>query len=608
MTRIRKRSVFQRPTSRWMPWIFLLAWHSITAEVSAQPTPSFFGIGEDNIEGSVTCAWPDNLRVGFCPLLVELENLTNRDTTVRLEVRNVRARDDFRLIKKLDIEAGSAVRFELSMPVQADGASFHVKIDVGSDGITKWVEGTPSRERLSRQVLLFSNTPAEEALLLRWQQTFLAPAANASGKMGQSGRPAAAGAPLEFYSVPLEYLPTRYEAFTSVECVVLDTRGTDLSEQLLEPMLRWVRLGGNLALVGPRAIDIAEGIDSIAESMESRFQLQRWNGGMELQVGMGRLSLYEDAVLEQPEDLADLRSLFLLRSPLLPASEVSPGLFPVLAQLNELPRRSFTVILVLFVLLIGPVNFSLMKRMGKPTLILVSIPLIALVTSGGMLAYGMFIQGLDKKTASNSFTLLDQRLRRASTIEFRQLFAGLVVGPGLLPGSGTSCYPEPIGYRDRRNWNQRHDYRLDVTHGLVLSGHYLPPRTPVHQQLLREDAARQRVTLTRDGSNLNLHNSLGSTIQGLTLRDLQGQYHRLRQPLENGGEAVLNQDEVFPGSDPLMDRAAITLGVRQDLPLGSYVAQLERSPFTDSCGLQLNELQSTHTVVGILDLASEEWR
>ena len=44
------------------------------------------------------------------------------------------------------------------------------------------------------------------------------------------------------------------------------------------------------------------------------------------------------------------------------------------------------------------------------------------------------------------------------------------------------------------------------------------------------------------------------------------------------------------------------------LPAACYLARLERSPFRDSCGIEMTELVSDHRVLGIWDLQAEAWK
>jgi hypothetical protein len=262
--------------------------------------------------------------------------------------------------------------------------------------------------------------------------------------------------------------------------------------------------------------------------------------------------------------------------------------------------------LVLFALLIGPVNFILVKKLGRPSLLLVSVPAIALITSLGLVAYGVLSQGLDVKVVTRSFTLLDQRLHRASTVELRNLFAGGSPGPGMRPAEGSTCFV-----------NGMHDWRdellaIDQSDGTLLGADYLPVRRPVSHALLSDGAARGRLEVAVDGGELTITNGLGARVETLLLRAADGGYLRLLQPLEDGARARLapfsppTDAEFFSAVKAI--RAAL-LGEAEDaLPPGTYLARLEASPFTDDCGLELVTRSGEHHVLGVLEREVEAWR
>ena len=108
------------------------------------------------------------------------------------------------------------------------------------------------------------------------------------------------------------------------------------------------------------------------------------------------------------------------------------------------------MLLVAFAVLIGPVNLVFLKRIRRPALLLVTIPLLSAAASVGLLLYGIFYQGLDTKAARQSLTVLDQRSHHADTIERRKLFVGLSPGRGLRPGAATAVVPENVKGEDQR--------------------------------------------------------------------------------------------------------------------------------------------------------------
>jgi hypothetical protein len=249
-------------------------------------------------------------------------------------------------------------------------------------------------------------------------------------------------------------------------------------------------------------------------------------------------------------------------------------------------------------------------------LLLLTIPALALVCSLLLLVWGISSQGLDVKTASYTWTVLDQREHRAATVEKRTLFAGLPRAAGLRPSAGTSCYdvsgPDgPGGPEQRRGApppGTGGAVRVDETDGLLLAGRFLPARREITQVILSERAARGRLEVRREGDAFVVHNGLEEPLADLVLRDARGDYHVRREELAPGASAQL-------AAEP--ERAASELAERQLLrqagelwPLvpATWTARLARNAFGDDCGLETRETFGRHFVLGVLDLEDEAWR
>jgi hypothetical protein len=261
--------------------------------------------------------------------------------------------------------------------------------------------------------------------------------------------------------------------------------------------------------------------------------------------------------------------------------------------------KAFMALLFLFSLVIGPVNRIVLKRMGRPNLQLVTIPAIALAFSGALLAYGIFHQGVDIKTASHTLSVLDQRTHRVSTVENRAIFVGLSPGRGLRPESGTAVFPVDLDDRSER-------YAVDFDEGLLLKGTYLPVRDPRRQLILSERAARGRLAVELAEGELRVRNAFDVTIEELYVRDDAGVWFQSDGFLEPGDDDVLEEYEGV-GELPGAFGHALSMLDGRRLPPSSFLAIVSASSFADDCTLELNELAGRHAVVGILPRNAEDW-
>lgn len=105
------------------------------------------------------------------------------------------------------------------------------------------------------------------------------------------------------------------------------------------------------------------------------------------------------------------------------------------------PVVSFQVLITLFVLVIGPLNYWILKRLGRLHLMVVTVPTAALLITGALLAYGLFSDGLATRLRTQSITLLDQRSNQATTWSRMSYYAAFAPRNGLTFSDQTAVYP-----------------------------------------------------------------------------------------------------------------------------------------------------------------------
>ncbi len=125
------------------------------------------------------------------------------------------------------------------------------------------------------------------------------------------------------------------------------------------------------------------------------------------------------------------------------------------------PVTEFQVLITLFVLAIGPLNYYLLRRWQKLNLIMITVPVSALAVTGTLLLYALVADGLGVRTRARSFTEIDQRRGEAVCWARLSYYAGLRPSQGLaVPnrhgrlsdrprGSRQPVWPQPPSPRDR---------------------------------------------------------------------------------------------------------------------------------------------------------------
>jgi hypothetical protein len=571
----------------------------------------------DNVSIVVRTPWPNMLSRGAQPLLFEVQNANPEPRHVRLVLGNGFGVRTDHIEKELDVGGGARVSIELFAPVQAQYSSdYYLQAYAGGESVTVPGVGCAEQPNSSvRNVLVLSQEQFDASLRGHWQDALSSDARprvttepTSAHRMagitfpGRSSSPGPPPDPVAVTQVLFRDLPACYESYTSIDGVVIDSKAGLPSADALAAIASWTRLGGRLAIFGPDAMRLVMSSSELAPWVQERFRV-RVDVGVETYVCAQGLLLVgaSSGVLQEPAQVRALNHAMEAAPDWIPKEGATRGTgAPIRLPGLELPYRALTLILLLFAVVIGPINFYLVRKTGKPVLLLVTVPAIALLFSIGLFAYGALAQGLDVRASSATFALLDQRSHRSSAAEVRLFFAGLSAGDGLVPGPGASTWPEAV-FSDRR---ASHSYAIDFNRGTLLSGDYLPVRTPVRQTFLVDRPCRLRVDLRREGGNLVAENGLGVTILSLVFRDADGHLHTLQHPILPGARGGLADapDSAAERGQPEIVADQVEGGFGR-LPPGTYLATLSDAPFSDRCGVEVRDAGSVHSVIGIVDLA-----
>jgi len=310
------------------------------------------------------------------------------------------------------------------------------------------------------------------------------------------------------------------------------------------------------------------------------------------------------------------------------------------------PVTEFCVLISLFVLGIGPLNYWLLRRWGRQYLLVVTIPFSATVVTLALFAYAMVADGLGTRVRVRSVTQIDQRRGQAVCWSRLSYYAGLAPGRGL-------TFPEdiavlPLDRVPRTDYGSKALRReLIWQDGQWLASGWLHSRTPAQLLTVRSrptDLALEVVPSPDDPKKLQASNWLGTRIQHLAVRAADGTDYwaedvdpdetvtlkpmqqadrdrwvkscKSHEPELPPGLDSRYQDSLFGLSyryrywrhddsldDPrqaagLLERtlAATTSTLR--LERGSYAAIVDRSPEVDLGVLSANEEASLHVIVG----------
>ena len=278
------------------------------------------------------------------------------------------------------------------------------------------------------------------------------------------------------------------------------------------------------------------------------------------------------------------------------------------------PVGSFLVLITLFAIVVGPVNYFVLRRAKRLHAMLVTVPLGAAIATLGLVVYVILWDGLGVQASVHSFTELDQKRGRAVSWSRQSYYAALVPSGGMSFPADAAVFPVEmpgdeysyIGALSRarmRTLQWGDDQRL-------ASG-YLSSRS-LSQFLViasTESRAELRVVPADGEEPLRVENRLGTTVERLLLCGSDGRCYQGAN-IEPGATVALESvpnsrstpyrfikdyEDSLPPAEPAFglgsdtsnsptfsSRTRLPVGIRglADVPLdaATYVAVVERSP------------------------------
>jgi len=511
---------------------------------------------------------------------VDVRNLDDRPHAFVVAVVGVEYRgSDVRSFREFVVEGGGAAAFWLPVCMPPS----HSLLEVEIDGVTQTV-GLGGSNSNGANGLFVSDRPESSPVGLEVMQ--LLPSA-LPGNNAQS-------------VCRSEKLPSDWRMFTSFPAVVVDGRANVVGE-VQEALRRYAFAGGTVVTLAPEQLPAGP-----LRELATRLPLQ---GGRFGAHGLGALAAAPEV------SAADDALRRVLRS--LPA--IGARGFPVnqmffqeqrIEGLGRAPIEVFVLVIVLFAVLVGPVNFLVLRRRKKPMLALLTVPLAGLGTTVAILLYGAFHDGFGVRGTVTSWTLLDQSRHEAVTVAARTLFAGLA--PSALTMQPDVALLSLRAGGDNRDWSDRWHWDADRQR---LDGGVLPSRTVTPLVSVQQGTTRERLTVRRvDGDTLEVVPGGGVEPVGeVVLLDFDGGYWlgqggRLSRVGEREGAAAFDRfvelavdirqtapdGSLRPGTVPTLEPMMFPQP-------GSYVANVAAAPWLDEHSLAIDYDGRRHLVFGQMD-------
>jgi hypothetical protein len=263
--------------------------------------------------------------------------------------------------------------------------------------------------------------------------------------------------------------------------------------------------------------------------------------------------------------------------------------------------RGLFVLMLTFVIVIGPINLFWLYRKRRKIWMLWTVPAIALLTCVAITGFALFGEGVRSTSRAETFTVLDESSHRASTIGWTAFYAPLTPSEGLHFSRDTELAqirPNAWYYN-----NGGRSSTIDLSNDQHLDSGWITARAPVYFKFRKSETRRERLTIREEGSGaISVVNGLGADIRELWLADRNGDVYSAGG-IRAGAEAKLSPAnlklsgngaglrELFTSVDWLAKMKEVDkwmakapegdVNLRNFLSPGSYLAALDTSPFVE---------------------------
>jgi len=187
------------------------------------------------------------------------------------------------------------------------------------------------------------------------------------------------------------------------------------------------------------------------------------------------------------------------------------------------PVTGFRVLITLFVLGIGPLNYYLLRRWKSLHFLVVTVPLSATAVTLALFGYAMVADGLGTRVRVRSVTRIDQRRGHAACWSRLSYYAGLAPAGGLTFPADVAV----MAFEYRPGEEESRTRELIWENDQWLSSGWLSSRTPTQFITVRSRPTDLGLAITESEGRpgvVQVKNRLGTSIQQLLVRATDGRY------------------------------------------------------------------------------------
>jgi hypothetical protein len=452
---------------------------------------------------------------------------------------------------------------------------------------------------LSLRILISRNV--DTTALHLHVDTLLSPLSSISRSPPGGGFPRSGGGGAPYQTIdlglPVSEWSTNWLGFSRYDGVIVtDEDVRQMPPDVQSALWRYVECGGALLVLGGRELPESWGLK---ESLKSELHTGAGIAVYDVSFGQCIVSSGLDTKnLGQSQWRWVVESWLKTTVPWRSGISVEEAnrMFPVVNKLG-IPVRGLFLLMLLFVVVIGPANLIVLSHKKRRIWMLWTTPVISLITCLAVFAYATFAEGWNRHARTDGLTLLDERSQRATTIGWTAFYSGLTPSDGLHFGYESELTPlaESMTTNIART--------IDWTHDQHLANGWVTARVPAHFMVRKSEMRRERITVRRGtDADLKVVNGLGADINQFWLADRDGTLYSATD-IPAGVEAALTpfEKESIGGSDEILLFEAWIPLVNQELDKGNITGILRDE--MESHGILLSD-----NVTVSIEQDGRQWR
>lgn len=202
---------------------------------------------------------------------------------------------------------------------------------------------------------------------------------------------------------------------------------------------------------------------------------------------------------------------------------------------GQAPVNSFLVLISLFVIVIGPVNYLLLRSASRLNWLIVTVPSGAALVTLALISFALFSDGFGVKLRTRGVTLLDQRSGEAVTWSRQSYYAGLA------PSSGFNFPRDAAVFEinqspDDRDQDQVMLLSNDAQH---LKRGYFRSRITHQMLVIRPSETKLKLAIAEQGDSLVVENLLETDVKQVVITGKDGDHLFAAENLKAGEKRTL---------------------------------------------------------------------